>query len=230
MAEIVQIGSPPIDVHLRRSRRARRFSLRISNTKGTVSLTLPQRASRRAAISFASDNEVWLRNNLARQPARVVPRFGGTILLDGEPVLLCRGHSRKPEMTGQGLALPEPEAALGARLRGYLKTLARERMTGFSETYAGQIGHEFSRISIRDTRSRWGSCTSDGNLMYSWRLVMAPLRVQEYVAAHEVCHLVEMNHSPAYWRLVETIFPDYRLHRNWLKQNGGQLHRVDFDG
>lgn len=228
MIEIVQIGSPPIDVHLRRSTRARRFSLRISNTSGVVSLTLPKRASARAALSFASDNEGWLRQNLQKRPEQVVPVFGGTILLDGTEVRLQQGDRRSPVLENGILAVAGQEDALPARLRGYLKTRARNRFSVAAQGYAQQLGQEVSRISIRDTRSRWGSCTTDGNLMFSWRLAMAPIAVQNYVAAHEVCHLIEMNHSPAYWRLVEQIFPDYKSQRNWLKSNGGLLHRYVF--
>lgn len=228
MVEIVQIGSPPIDVHLRRSTRARRFSLRISNTSGEVSLTMPKRANARAALLFASDNEGWLRQNLEKRPKQVVPVFGGTLLLDGTEVLLQQGTRRSPVLANGILAVAGQEEALGARLRGYLKTRARDRFSVAAQGYAQQLGQEVSRITLRDTRSRWGSCTSDGNLMFSWRLAMAPVPVQNYVAAHEACHLIEMNHSPAYWQLVEQVFPDYKNQRNWLKTNGGLLHRYVF--
>lgn len=228
MEEIVQIGSPPISVHLRRSTRARRFSLRISNTSGVVSLTLPKRASARAALSFAADNEGWLRQNLEKRPEQVVLRFGGTLLLDGTEVTLQQGTRRTPVLNNNILTVTGQEDALGARLRGFLKTRARDRFSVAATQYAAQLNLKVSRITIRDTRSRWGSCTTDGNLMFSWRLMMAPVTVQNYVAAHEVCHLIEMNHSPAYWHLVNQIFPDYKNQRTWLKANGGLLHRYMF--
>ena len=87
------------------------------------------------------------------------------------------------------------------------------------------LSHKINSITLRDTTSRWGSCTSNGRLMYSWRLVMAPREVQNYVAAHEVCHLIEMNHSNEYWQLVENVFPNYKLNRLWLKTNGNLLHQ-----
>lgn len=228
MVEIIQIGQPPIDVHLRRSLRARRFSLRISNTNGEVRLTVPKRASAKAAIGFAAEHEGWLRRHLSKRPEQIVPVFGGAILLDGAEVVLQPNPRRTPLLQNGVLAIARHEEELGPRLRGYLKTRAREHMIAASERYAREIGHDISRITLRDTRSRWGSCTSDGNLMFSWRLIMAPRTVQDYVAAHEVCHLVEMNHSPAYWRLVGSIFPDYQNQRNWLKINGGKLHRYVF--
>ncbi|MDB9817722.1 M48 family metallopeptidase, partial [Amylibacter sp.] len=94
-----------------------------------------------------------------------------------------------------------------------------------SDYFAKLLGCKINSITLRDTTSRWGSCTSNGRLMYSWRLVMAPREVQNYVAAHEVCHLIEMNHSNEYWQLVESVFPNYKLNRLWLKTNGNLLHQ-----
>jgi len=90
------------------------------------------------------------------------------------------------------------------------------------------LGRSYARLSLRDTRSRWGSCTSDGGLMYSWRLIMAPPEVLDYVAAHEVAHLAQMNHSPAFWAEVTKIYGDYAAPRNWLRANGSTLHRYKF--
>ena len=109
-----------------------------------------------------------------------------------------------------------------------LKLRARDVLAEASDRYAVMVGQSYSRLSIRDTRSRWGSCSSEGVLMYSWRLIMAPPEVLDYVAAHEVAHLVEMNHSAAFWAMVERICPDYDVHRAWLRKNGDVLHRVNF--
>ncbi len=228
MSDTVHIGQPPIAVRLRRSARARRFSLRISNSDGSVSLTVPKRASQRAALAFASDQESWLRRNLNKRPSLVTLQFGGILPLDGVPAVIQSAQGRSVTMSGGVLVVPGVEPEIGARLRGFLKTLARQRLSVASDHYAGMLGQRFNRISLRDTRSRWGSCTSEGNLMYSWRLVMAPPTVQDYVAAHEVCHLVEMNHSAEYWRLVERVYPGYQKQRAWLRKNGAELHRYQF--
>src|SRR5690606_4279045 len=110
----------------------------------------------------------------------------------------------------------------------FLKTVARDRLATASDRYAVALGRPYGRLTLRDTRSRWGSCSAAGDLMYSWRLVMAPAEVLDYVAAHEVAHLAEMNHSPAFWDVVARLCPDYRRHRTWLRANGGALHRVRF--
>ncbi|GAB1364540.1 hypothetical protein MASR1M32_37760 [Rhodobacter sp.] len=106
--------------------------------------------------------------------------------------------------------------------------LARDRLALASTRYAAQVGRRYGKLVLRDTRSRWGSCSHDGTLMYSWRLIMAPPSVLEYVAAHEVAHLVEMNHSPDYWAVVEGIFPGWKRQRAWLHDQGGGLHRYRF--
>jgi predicted metal-dependent hydrolase len=120
------------------------------------------------------------------------------------------------------------EVTAGVRAKAFLKTKARDELAAASDFYAAQLGKRYNRLSIRDTRSRWGSCSSEGVLMYSWRLIMAPHEVLHYVAAHEAAHLVEMNHSDAFWAVVARICPDYDRHRIWLKKNGDQLHRVNF--
>ncbi|MBT4132840.1 MAG: M48 family metallopeptidase, partial [Rhodobacterales bacterium] len=104
-------------------------------------------------------------------------------------------------------------------------TLARERLMTSSDYFAKLLGCKIKSITLRDTTTRWGSCTTNGSLMYSWRLMMAPREVQNYVAAHEVCHLIEMNHSPNYWKLVESVVPTYKADRSWLKLNGNLLHQ-----
>lgn len=228
MAETLKIGTPPITVTLKKSARARRFSLRISNVDGAVSLTMPKRAALRDAVAFAQGHDGWLRKHLNKRPDQIVPRFGGSLLLDGIEAPITLGAGRQVRFDAGVLYVPGTDAQVPAKLRAYYKTLARDRLAEASERYAKLVGRSFSRITLRDTRSRWGSCTSDGNLMYSWRLIMAPRAVQDYVAAHEVCHLLEMNHSDAYWRHVAAIYPDYKRQRSWLRKHGAQLHRYQF--
>ncbi len=228
MIKTVQIGSPPIEVHLRRSTRARRYSLKVSNADGTVSLTLPNRASERAALSFAKRQEEWLRAALGKLPPLTAPVYGGTIPFEGRDVVLQPGAGRLVRLEGQSLLVPGTPTALPAKLRGFLKVQARAKLVDASQIYADLLGRKLARVTLRDTRSRWGSCTEAGNLMFSWRLIMAPPEVLKYVAAHEVAHLVEMNHSADFWQQVEGLMPDYQTPRRWLKQNGTQLHRVQF--
>jgi predicted metal-dependent hydrolase len=225
MNETIEIGIPPIAVVLKKSARARRFSLRISSVDGVVSLTMPLRAAKRDAFAFAQSQENWLRSHLDRQPKRVLLTFGAVVPVDGIALTVVQGIGRKIIVTGTDIAVPGSQDQVASKVRGYLKALARDRMAVASARYAAMVGRSVSRITLRDTRSRWGSCTSDGNLMYSWRLVMAPRVVQDYVAAHEVCHLIEMNHSEAFWAQVRAIYPDFDTQRRWLRDHGATLHR-----
>lgn len=154
----------------------------------------------------------------------------GTALPYGEGMLIvsCEGTARKIGVDAGRLSVPGDTARAGIRVRAFLREAARAALVPASRNYADLLGREIGRITLRDTRSRWGSCSSTGDLMYSWRLIMAPAGVLDYVAAHEVAHLAEMNHSARFWSVVERLRPDYQSARDWLKRHGAGLHRYDF--
>jgi len=222
----VIIGTPPIVVHIRRSARARKYALRISNADGRVNLTVPARASLDQAVDFAKRQEVWLHKNLAKRAPLVIPSFGEIFVFEGQDLRIQPVTGRRVQRIGDILQVPDDPDKLAARLRGFCKVQARERLVAASEKYAHMLGVSFGRVTLRDTRTRWGSCTQSGDLMYSWRLILAPALVLDYVAAHEVAHLVELNHSAAYWDVVRQICPLYQRHRDWLRTKGSQLHQV----
>ena len=228
MAETIQLGDPPIDVTLKHSARAKRLSLRVSGVDGRVSLTLPRRASLREAQAFLHTKEDWIRGHLDRQPSTTLVVPGALIPVEGRPRLIAETRTRVVKLMDEHILVPLGEDKAGVRVRAFLKTLARDRLAEASARYATQLGHPFGKISLRDTRSRWGSCTSEGNLMYSWRLILAPASVLDYVAAHEVAHLAEMNHSAAFWNEVAGLMPEYETPRKWLRSHGGGLHRFQF--
>ncbi|ALI56978.1 M48 family metallopeptidase [Celeribacter marinus] len=228
MTEFILEGETPVRVSLRRSAQARRLSLRVSRLDGRVTLTMPRHVPEREAVAFVREKEVWVRRQLDRQVAVRRPAFGVTIPVLGAPLEIIQGAGRGARMEAGCLVVPGGEDMLMARITAYLKLQARTRLRQASDSYAAALGVSFGKITLRDTRSRWGSCTSDGNLMYSWRLVMAPEAVLDYVAAHEVAHLLEMNHSPAYWAHVARVCPQYRQHRDWLRVYGQELHAWDF--
>lgn len=225
---VILEGTPPVEVTLKRSARARRLSLRVSRLDGRVTLTLPKRLPVSEAEAFAREKESWLRRQLDSQPEVVLVGVGMSITVEGETLRIVTGEGRNTRVEGDRLIVPGPPDAAAARVRAFLKLLARDRLVAASDHYASVLGVRYGRVTLRDTRSRWGSCTSAGNLMYSWRLILAPPEVLDYVAAHEVSHLVEMNHSPAYWKVVARLLPDYQAPRRWLKVNGAQLHRYRF--
>ena len=229
MCALVLPGDPPIEVVLRRSARARRITLRVSSLDGRVTMTLPDGVSNREAARFATEKESWLRKHLAKQEEEVQVRYGVEIPVLGETHRVVEGTKGGVKFGPDGLMVPGPDARVGPRLSGFLKTMARARLADASDNYAATLGLSYSSISIRDTRSRWGSCSSTGRLMYSWRLVLAPPDVLHYVAAHEVAHLQEMNHSVAFWSVVEKLYGEYAPPRRWLRENGTLLHRFRFE-
>ncbi len=227
--EFIEIGAaPPIRVGLRRTRNARRLSLRISQLDGRVMMTIPERTSLREARKFAEEQIEWIETQLARQPERQRPEIGGQVLFEGQEVEIVTGNGRSAQWVGDKIAVPPLTDAIAPRLAAFLKNEARARLVAASDLYADRLGVSYGRLALRDTRSRWGSCSTAGNLMYSWRLIMAPPVVLNYVAAHEVSHLIEMNHSPAYWAVVAKIFPAYKEPRQWLRENGSLLHKIRF--
>ncbi|MFZ0100261.1 MAG: SprT family zinc-dependent metalloprotease [Gemmobacter sp.] len=219
-----------MEITLRRSTRARRFSLRVSRLDGRVTLSLPTRAREADALAFAREQEGWLRRALASVPSEATLRFGAEIPFEGQMIFLAPGTARAPQIAGDSLLVPGDEAQLARRVAAFLKTRARDRLVSASDRFASALGRPHAGVTLRDTRSRWGSCTHDGRLMYSWRLIMAPPAVLDYVCAHEVAHLAQMNHSPAFWAEVAQLMPDYQPWRQWLKRHGQTLHAYRFDG
>ncbi len=223
-------GSPPIDVTLRRSARTRRFSLRVSRLDGRVTLSMPLRARESEAMSFLKAQEDWLRQTLVEMSASVPQSvtLGARLPVEGQRFTLAQGSGRSIRVEGDQILVPGDPAQAGARVGAWLKVLARDRLAAASTHYAGLVNRPYSRLTLRDTRSRWGSCSHDKALMYNWRLIMAPPSVLTYVAAHEVAHLVEMNHSADFWAVVARIYPDYAAERAWLHREGQALHRHRF--
>ncbi|MDB5663650.1 M48 family metallopeptidase [Cypionkella sp.] len=222
-------GPPPIEITLRRNARARRFSLRVSQVNGAVTLSLPNRARESDAVAFARAQEGWIRAAVARMPPLVGVGIGSVLPVEGRLLRLEIGAGRSVRIEGDSLIVPGDAARAAARVSAFLKVQARNRLVAASDHYAGLIGRKLARVTLRDTRSRWGSCTSDGALMYSWRLIMAPPRVLNYVAAHEVAHMLEMNHSDRFWAVVQRLFPGWQAERAWLKREGGALQAIRFD-
>ncbi len=222
-------AADPVVIELRASKRARRLSLRVSRLDGRVTLTAPHGANKDEAIQFAKERLDWIRGHLAQTAPSEVPGIGSTLPFRGQSVTLARGQARVVKVAGDRMLLPPQSPDRDAiRAEAFLKEAARAALVAASDTYAAKVGRDYGRITLRDTRSRWGSCSSRGNLSYSWRLIMAPPEVLDYVAAHEVAHLVHMDHSRAFWAQVEAIFPGYQAPRKWLKDHGADLHRYRF--
>ena len=222
-------GNPPVEIALRRNARARRFSLRVAQGDGRVTLSLPTRAREAEAMAFARAQEGWIRAALARMPQVSAVGAGGEILFEGNALPILSAAGRSVRIEGGQLLVPGAPDRVAARVQAFLKVRARDRLVAASDHYAAKVGRKVAQVALRDTRSRWGSCTSAGALMYSWRLIMAPPSVLDYVAAHEVAHLIEMNHSPRFWAVVERLFPGWQSERAWLRKHDGALQAIRFE-
>lgn len=211
-----------IRVALRRSARARRMTLRVPRLGGDVVLTLPRSTPLAEGQAFAESKAEWLRQASARQTPPEIVGAGTVIPIEGTPVTITPFPILRPRIENHKLLVPQVKPA-GPVVQAFLRHLAHQRLTAASTHYADQIGQNYRSISLRDTRSRWGSCSTEKRLMFSWRLIMAPPEVLNYVAAHEVAHLVHMDHSPRFWSEVEKLMPGYQQHRNWLREHGNAL-------
>ncbi len=209
-------------VLLRRNARARRFSLRVSRSDGRVSLSLPVWAPEAEALTFLREREAWVRQHLKDAPGVQQAQIGAEVPLCGLPRPVVEGSGRSARFVDGVLQVP-PGPREGPRIKALLTAMARERLSTSVALHCAAIGKAPGRMTLRDPRSRWGSCSSKGDLMFSWRLIMAPPEVLDYVAAHEVSHLVEMNHSARFWALCKQLCPATDAHRKWMRANGAEL-------
>jgi predicted metal-dependent hydrolase len=219
-------------VRLRRHRQARRYTLRIQAATREVVLTMPPRGSLKEAKAFAEKHGPWIAARLERLPEAEPFAHGVMIPLRGQQIRVVHRRAVRGtvwiEINEDGersLCVAGQPEHVDRRVHDFLKREAKSDLEAASHRVAAQLGVKIKRISVRDQSSRWGSCSTTGALSYSWRLILAPPHVLDYLAAHEVAHLVEMNHSARFWRLVERLCPNMQRARAWLEQHGPDLHR-----
>lgn len=224
-----------IEIPIRESARARKLSLRVDPSLGGASMVVPIGVRQSEAEEFAQRSVGWISQKLEKMPAQQPFEDGAVIPLLGRPHVIRHCDKRKPrhgvvwcEETADGppvICVSGQPEHVSRRLTDWLKKEARRIIANRARGFASDLGESYSRISIRDTRTRWGSCSAGGNLSFSWRLILAPDHVLTYVAAHEVAHLREHNHSPRFWRVVDELIDDAKQSRAWLKRHGAELHR-----
>jgi len=219
-------------VRVRRHRQARRYTLRIHSVTREVVLTMPPRGSLKEARAFAQKHGGWIAARLDRLPEALAFADGNVVPLRGLDHRIVHKRGQRGtvwvEAGGDGerlLCVAGDEPHIERRISDYLKREAKNDLEVASRNAAEALGVRIKRVSIRDQSSRWGSCSTTGVLSYSWRLILAPRYVLEYLAAHEVAHLAEMNHSRRFWRLVEKICPNVARAKAWLDAHGTDLHR-----
>ncbi|NCC22009.1 MAG: M48 family peptidase [Alphaproteobacteria bacterium] len=217
-------------LRLRISKRARRVALRLDSKERVVNLVVPHRMSLRKAYDFARSHKEWIDKRLGALP-QPAPFVHGTIVpIEGRPSSICIFYdpglrTTSIRLTEQSLSVSTYLEDPSCRIERYLKGLARERLSPLATSKAARIGQKIGRISVRDTKSRWGSCSADGDLSFSWRLILAPPAAMDYVVAHEVAHLVHMNHSKAFWNLCRELCDDYLEGFTWMRASAHELMR-----
>jgi predicted metal-dependent hydrolase len=225
--ELLKIDGRAVELNVRLNTRARRLIVKVHPATGEVMVIAPSRRALDRAVEFAHSEAAWIARQLAQVPSRVALMPGARIPFRGQEHLIQRRD------TGPVALDPDNAVILVSgrlehaprRILDFLKRRAKNELEALALDYGARLGIKPRRITVRDTASRWGSCSSTRSLSFSWRLILAPPFVLDYVVAHEVAHLKEMNHGPAFWRIVRELAGDVRKPQAWLRQHGSALHR-----
>ena len=228
MKKIFLEDEPDLEIFLRKNSNSRRITLRISALDGKITITGPNYLDFEEFKKFAESKKSWLKSKRKSFEPPIFISEGIEIPVAGTHTKILFSDVREPKEVG-GILFVSKEKPVSIQVKKYLKEISRIHLAYICNEFAERLGSKIHKITLRDTRSRWGSCSNDGKLMFSWRLIMAPEDVLAYVAAHEVAHLKHMNHSKDFWETVEYLFGSYKKERAWLKQNGPSLHRYKFE-
>nr|WP_246328748.1 SprT family zinc-dependent metalloprotease [Brevundimonas lenta] len=212
--------------------RARRPSIRIDGRAGEAVVVAPTERRLTEAVAFARTKSAWMRERLAERPEGSPLEPGAVVPLFGRPTRLVAVNGAGAARLIDGPDGPVIQSggegeAFARRIENLFKRLARQVLLERTEHHLRTLAQRPVKVSIADTKSRWGSCSPHNrSIRYSWRVIMAPPAVADYLAAHEVAHLVHADHSPAYWSVVERLVGDHRPFRKWLRDHGPSLHAV----
>ena len=224
-------------VRLRRHRQARRYTLRIQAATREVILTIPPRGTLKEARDFAQKHGGWIAARLGRLPQAAPFADGVVVPLRGVPHRIAHRPGARgtvwieTDADGERLLCVAGQAPhIDRRIGDFLRREAKRDLEAASLRFARELGLTVQRVTVRDQSSRWGSCSTTGVLSFSWRLILAPSHVLDYLAAHEVAHLIEMNHSAKFWRLVQRLCPGHERAKAWLDVHGADLHRYGLPG
>lgn len=224
----ITIGERPTPLIARVNRRAKQLILKVDPVAGEILVTAPSKRTIPEAIKFAQDRIDWIAEQLSESLRGKPFAAGMRIPFTGVDHIIISDPSTRSAVRLDDDLFPairvggQPEH-LNRRVSDWLKREARRRLTEKVDHYCAMLDKTRGRIHIRDARTRWGSCSSDGALSFSWRLVLAPPSILDYVAAHECAHLIHMNHSPAFWRVVRDLGVDARAAADWLTDEGPKL-------
>lgn len=228
MTETLARISPHLKVRV--SRRARRVALRLDNGSRNISLVVPVRYNMKKAEEFALEHREWIRQKIAELPQPIALKHGAVIPVLGrdreinityDPTL----KSTTIRLTRNEIKVKTNQRNPTSRIVRFLKQEARETLTNLALEKAATIHRRVNVVQVRDTKSRWGSCSTGGRLSFSWRLIFAPWEALDYLVAHEVAHLIHMDHSKKFWALCEKLSDDYETGKEWMTKQGHELMR-----
>ncbi len=223
----ITINNQQFPILIRKNARSKNMVLRYLPKKTSVSLSLPRHVSIRQGLNFAQSKSDWLEKQIAAHPQNTGLHDGAQIVVLGQRITICHvGGRGTAQQDGDKLLVHGDAAFLERRVSEWVIAKARQEIEKHVQHKTALIGLRAKKITLRDTTSSWGSCNHVGNLSFSWRLVFAPPEVLEYVVAHEVAHLVHLDHSPAFWRQVDVLCSYHKQSRAWLKRHGKELHAV----
>ena len=225
--ELLKIEGRAVEVSVKLNPRARRLIVKVHPSSGEVSVVAPSKKALERALEFARGQSDWIARQLAHVPSRVALVPGAHLPLRGVEHVIAQAEGGSVSIDDDAPVIRVGGRAEHAprRLLDFLKRLARRTLEARAIELAARLGLRSKRITVRDTFSRWGSCSTARALSFSWRLILAPPYVLDYVVAHEVAHLSEMNHGARFWRLVRELVGDVKRPQGWLRQHGAALHR-----
>jgi Predicted metal-dependent hydrolase len=223
--ELLKIDGRAVELNVRLNPRARRLIVKVHPTTGEVMVIAPSKRALDRAVEFARGESDWIAKQLAHVPARVVLAPGAHIPFRGSDHLILKGESGPVSVEPGIIRISGHAEHAPRRILDFLKKQAKRELEQKSFDYGAKLGIKPKRITVRDTASRWGSCSSTRSLSFSWRLILAPTFVLDYVVAHEVAHMKEMNHGENFWRIVKDLIGNVAPAQAWLRQHGSALHR-----
>jgi hypothetical protein len=214
-----------LPIIIRKHPRSQRMVIRYQPLQHSVGLTLPRYVSIRQGLHFVEEKRAWLEQQI-RENVRQIPLIHGQAIpmFGREYTIHHTGGRGVVALKGDNILVPGEPEFLNRRLREWLKRQTAAEINRIATIKAKTINKKYKKIIMRDTTSRWGSCSHDGNLSFSWRLVFAPFEVLEYVVSHEIAHLKHHNHSQAFWKVVELLYPDHETTQKWLRTKGTILY------
>jgi len=206
--------------------RAKRLTLRIDSKERLPVLSLPPRCTQKQAIKFVDEHQEWILENLQKLPQSKRFTSGEQISLFGKEILIQHAPEKRwgARIEKDILYVSGESTFTHRRVKDFIKKTAQGKFYALSKKQAEKINCEINDVTIKDTKSRWGSCSSLHNINYNWRLALAPKEVIDYIVAHEVSHLIHQDHSPAFWTCVKKLCPQYKKGQTWLKQHGKELY------